>query len=174
MVPGAEVGALGEADPITEGHGGQVVDPGTFRQPAGLPHHKAPWELHAQSRLEAAARADVGPEGAQQPQAPAGAWQPARCQKGRAQAEPKQLQQQRCTGMPVGWGAIAIKLLDQGSTQLHKLWTLTTAEDPLIELMGLLGHLGPVVVGGHVGLAGGAHGGALGGTEGKQLLQGSG
>ena len=48
-------------------------------------------------------------------------------------------------------------------------------QDPGVELAGLLSLLGPAVVGGHVGAAGGGgHGGALGGAEGKELLQGGG
>lgn len=82
MVAGAEVGALGDADTIADGDGGEVVEPGVFRQPAGLAYLQTPGEFHAQAGLEAATGADLGPEGAQQPHAPGGAGQPAGAEQG--------------------------------------------------------------------------------------------
>ena len=112
MVAGAEVGALGEAHPITEGDGGEVVEPGVFRQPAVVTDHEAPGEFDAQTGLEAAAAADLGPEGAQEGHAPGGTGQPAGAQQGGTGAEPEGAPKQGRTGVPIGRGAVAIELLD--------------------------------------------------------------
>ena len=111
VVAGAEVGALRKAHQIPEGDGGEVVEPGVFRQPAGAAKLKAPGEFDAQAGLKAAAAADLGPEGAQQRHAPSGAGQPAGAQQGGTSAEPEGTDQQGRTGVPIGRGAVAIELL---------------------------------------------------------------
>ena len=85
MVAGAEVGALGEAHPIAETDGGEVIEPGVFCQPAGSAQLQAPGELDAQAGFYVAGRANAGPEAAQQ--------------QGRA-------------GLSIGRGAVVIELLD--------------------------------------------------------------
>jgi hypothetical protein len=112
VVAGAEVGALGDADAIAQGDGGEVVEPGVLRQPAGLAHLQAPGEFHAQAGLAGATGADAGPEQAQQPHTPGRTGQPACRQQGGTEAEPTGEQQPGGTGMPVGRGAVAIELLD--------------------------------------------------------------
>lgn len=115
MVAGAEVDALGEADAIAEGDGGEVVEPGVFRQPAGLAHLQAPGEFHAQTGLDPAASADAGPEGSQQQHAPGGAGQPAGAEQGGTGAEPEGANVKRCAGMPIRRGAVTLELLGHSS-----------------------------------------------------------
>ncbi len=55
MVAGAQVSALGEADPIPQGDTGKVVNPDIFTKPAMVAATQPPGKLDPQSWLEAAA-----------------------------------------------------------------------------------------------------------------------
>jgi hypothetical protein len=64
VVAGAEVGSLGDADPIAEGDGRKVVEPSVFCKPAWFSRLQSPGEFHVQAGLDPAARPDAGTKGA--------------------------------------------------------------------------------------------------------------
>ena len=55
MVASAEVGTLGQADPIAQGNAGKIVNPDIFTQPAVIAAAQPPRKLDPQSRLESTA-----------------------------------------------------------------------------------------------------------------------
>jgi hypothetical protein len=73
VVACAEIGALGDADTITKGDRSEAVEPGIFRQPAGLSDVKTPGELDPQTWFDTATAADSGAEDTQQQYSPSGA-----------------------------------------------------------------------------------------------------
>jgi len=74
VIAGAEIGALGDADPIAESDLGEIVDPGVFPKPASFTNFQPPGELHTQAWLDATTSADLCPEASEQPDAPGRPW----------------------------------------------------------------------------------------------------
>lgn len=110
VVAGAEEGPLGEADPIRQRHWRKVVDPDVLSKPAVIAHHQPPGKLHPQAGFEAAAVADLRPEGDQQPAAPGGPRQ-LRGEQHLADQQPERQLPTRGTGRPVAWQPVVRQVL---------------------------------------------------------------